>query len=629
MRDELLARYEEELRYLRRFGEEFASRYPKVASRLQLEPSRCDDPHVERLLEGFALLTARVHLKLEDDFPEVAEALLGVMAPQYLRPVPSLSIVEFEPDTDQGRLTTGLPVPRGSLLYSRAVDGTRCTFRTCYDATLWPITVHDAGWVAPQALRPSVRAGDAVGALRIELRCAPGLTFASLKNLSSLRLFLDGGEGLAATLYELLFNSCAGVLVREAGGDPGARTVTLPPSAVRPVGFADDERLLPYPAHALNAAGLLHEYFAFPHKYLFVDLAAMGDEAVRAARFGNAIEVIFLIQPFHRPERGEALATGVTRSTIRLGCAPAVNLFPRTSEHVALTQRKTAYPVVADRMRRHTTEIYSIDSVVVVTPGSPATELVAPLYALRYSADGTQPRLFWHARRGPALPPADGEAQPGDATRRESEAGDVLLSFVDADGRLTYPERDTATARLTCHNGMLPSRLPTGPDGSDFELHGGGPIKRVTAVVRPTRVLPPPTSGSLFGRLVSQLSLNHLSLTDGDGAALRELLRLQLFGDALGAAQQIEGLVRVRGAPAYARLTSEYGIGLARGRRIEIDFDEDKFAGGNVFLFASVLERFLALYAGLNSFTALTAHTRQRRTPLRVWEPRAGCRILS
>lgn len=627
MREELYDYYEQELRFLRRMGKTFADRYPKVAARLQLEPTRCEDPHVERLLEGFALLAARVHLKLDDDFPEVSEALLDAVAPHYLRPIPSLTVAQFQPDPEQGRLTSGMHVPRGALLFSRpgggAAGGARCTFRTCYDTTLWPIAVAAAQWLSPDALRPGVRAEGAVGALRLELRCAGDLRFDAL-GLGALRLYLHGDGGLPATLYELLCNSCTRVLVREVDATE-PRTIELPASVLRPVGFEDGERLLPQPGRALAAYGLVHEYFAFPEKYLFLDLDAF--DAARAAGFGAAVEVICLVDAFDRPERRKTLATGVSTSTVRLGCTPIVNLFPQTSEPILLTQRRESYPLVPDVRRRATTGVYSVDEVVAVTPGVGEPVRVEPLYALKHG--GTPSQTYWHARRQP-----DGGRAPerGRAAERHPDGGrEVVLSFVDLSGRLAHPGRDTATARLTCHNGSLPSDLRIGDARGDFELQGGGPVRRTVALMTPTDVVHPPLGKPLLWRLVSQLSLNYLSLADGDAAPLRELLRLHVPVDgasAPAAEQQIAGLLAVRGAPTYARVASEYGLAFARGRRVELELDEEQFAGGGVYLFASVLERFLALYASLNSFTALTVRTRQRSAPLREWAPRAGARVV-
>ena len=149
MRDDLLYYYERELTFLRRMGAEFGEKYPKIASRLLLEPSKCDDPHVERILEGFAFLAARVHLKSDDDFSEISEALLHILYPHYIRPLPSMAMVEFVLDPEQGKLTSGLTIPKDAVLYSRAVAGVPCKFRTCYDTTLLTFTVEAADCAVP------------------------------------------------------------------------------------------------------------------------------------------------------------------------------------------------------------------------------------------------------------------------------------------------------------------------------------------------------------------------------------------------------------------------------------------------------------------------------------------------
>ena len=124
MSDDLLYYYERELSFLRRMGAEFAQKYPKVASRLQLEPNKCEDPHVERLLEGFAFLAARVHVRLDDDFSEISEALLNLIYPHYVRPIPSLGLVEFELDPDQAKITSGLSFASASGMRYEIADAT-------------------------------------------------------------------------------------------------------------------------------------------------------------------------------------------------------------------------------------------------------------------------------------------------------------------------------------------------------------------------------------------------------------------------------------------------------------------------------------------------------------------------
>jgi type VI secretion system protein ImpG len=612
VRDDLLYYYERELTYLRRMGADFAARHPKIASRLQLEPNKCEDPHVERLLEGFAFLAARVHLKIEDDFPEITESFLNIIYPHYVRPLPSMSLVEFHLDPEQGKLTTGFSIPRETLLYSRAVGGVPCKFRTSYDTVLWPVAISAAQWLAPDRLSPPVKDAGASAAIRLELRCLPDITFDKLE-LDTLRLHLSGESNLAFTLYELLCNNCVRILVRDPTPGSKRQPIVLPPGVLRPVGFGEDEGLLPYPGRSFFAYRLLQEYFTFPEKFLFLDLS--GFDAVRAAGFTEAVEFVFLISPFERGDRRAMLETGVTARAFRLGCAPVVNLFPQTSEPVLLDQRRQEYQVVPDARRRLTTEIFSIDEVVGVTPTSSEPIRFEPFYSYRHGTTGGDRQSFWYAKRRGAAWRADGGT-------------DVYLSFVDLSDRTVHPGLDAVTARLTCFNGDLPSRLPFGNESGDFELPGGGPVRATVALVKPTAVVQPPLGKPQLWRLISQLSLNYLSVVEGGTDALRELLRLHNFAESPSAERQIEGITAVRSAPHHSRVVGEYGVSFARGRRVEIEFDESQFTGGGLYLFASVLERFFGLYASLNSFCVLAAISQQRMGVLREWAPRAGWKPL-
>ncbi len=628
MRDDLLLYYERELTYLRRLGAEFAARYPKVASRLQLEPTKCEDPHVERLLEGFAFLAARVHHRLDDDLPEVSEAMLDVLHPQHVRPLPSLSLVELELDPELGKLPAGFHVTRGSELRSRPVQGMPCRFRTCYDTTLWPMTVTAAEWTTADRAGTGARVGEAVGAIRIELRAFDGMKLGQLApareparrtangapaRLVPLRFHLAGDANVADALHELLLNNCARVIVRDPD-QPSRAGVVLPAATVTPVGFEEHEALLPYPRRTLAAFSLLQEMFAFPQKFQFVDIAGVA-EAFHTLGAGARAEVFIVISPFERAERRQILELGISARTFRLGCTPVVNLFEQVAEPILLTQRTTEYAVVPDARRRLEIETWSVDSVAGITPGEGEPRRIEPLYGFRHGRSDAR-GVFWHGVRRAS----------GWRTDRGTE---VFISFADLSGQLRAPDAEVASLTLTCFNGDLPSRLPFGVDErGDFELAQGGPVRRVMCLARPTPVIQPPLGKPLLWRLVSTLSLNHLSLVEDGHEALRELLRLHNVGDSTGGERQIQGLVGVRSSPAYARVATDQGIAFARGRRVELEFDEEHFPGGGAFLFASVLERFLAHYATMNSFTQLAARSRQRKRVMREWAPRAGWQTL-
>jgi len=611
VRDDLLLYYERELTFLRQMGAEFADKYPKIAGRLILDPNEGRDPHVERLLEAFAFLAARVHLKIDDEFPEITEALLTVLYPHYLRPIPSMSTVEFDLDPAQGNLSTGLPIPKGSVLYSPPVSGVPCKYRTCFDTTLWPLRVVDAQWRTPDRFQPAIKS-DAVAALRFEIRCFPDAAFDKLA-LRSLRFHLNGEGALVHNLYELLCGKCTQIVIRDPTPGSRAKPLWFEPDRLRPVGFADDEGMLPYPLRSFLGYRLLQEYFAFPDKFFFFDHSGL--EQLAQAGFKDRAEILFLISRFERAERQQQLETGVSDKTIRLNCTPIVNLFPQTAEPILLSHTVFEYPIVPDVSRQDAMEIFSVDEVVSVDPASHDTIQFDPFYSFRHATARDKKQTFWHGSRRPS-------------TRRNSEALDVYLTLVDMTGKPMRPNVDTVTVRLTCTNGDLPARLPFGNEKGDLDLEGAAPIKRILMLKKPSSTIRPPTGRSALWRLISHLSLNYLSLVEGGREALQHILRLYNFTDSAYIQKQIEGVVKLESQRHFARVISEHGISFARGTRVRMELDEEQFVGGGVYLFANVLERFLGLYVSLNSFSQLVVRTTQRREDLEQWPPRAGHKIL-
>lgn len=612
MRDDLLLYYERELSFLRHMGAEFAAKYPKVASRLLLEPDKCEDPHVERMLEAFAFLAARVHLKIDDEFPEITNALLGILYPHYLRPVPSMSVAEFHLDLAQVQPETGLKLERGAMLHSRQVNGIPCRFRTAYDVTFWPVEVADAEWKTPDRLQPAMRAPDAVAALRLELRCAGDLTFSKLA-MSSLRFYLNGESNLTHTLYELLSNNCCQIVVRDPTPKSKTPPVILPAQALRPVGFEDDEVVLPYPRRSFGAYRLLQEYFCFPQKFFFFDLTGL--ERICAAGFGNRAEVVLLISQFERSDRRQMLELGVSAKTFRLGCSPIVNLFPQTAEPILLDHVRYEYPVIPDAGAQRAMEVFEIQEVASSDPNSDEVVRYEPFYSYRHAQGKSKAQAFWHAVRRPS-------------GRRDDEGTEIFLSLVDLSTRPVRPNVDALTVRTVCTNRDLPSRLPFGNEAGDFDLQGPVPVRRVVALLKPTETLRPPVEKDLHWRLTSQLSLNYLSLVEEGREALQEILRLYNFSGSTYSEKQIAGLVSLTSNRRFARVVSAEGVAFVRGSQVEIEFDEEQFVGGGVYLLASVLERFLGLYVTVNSFSQLRVRTRQRKEILRQWPPRAGQKVL-
>jgi type VI secretion system protein ImpG len=609
LRNELRDYYESELTFLRKSGAEFADKYPKIASRLLLEPDRCEDPHVERMLEAFAFLAARVHLRIDDDFPQITEALLNILYPHYLRPVPSMSVAQFHTDPERGKLTSSLKVPKGTILYSRPVEGVPCKFRTCYDTTLWPFKIGQAQWMTPDRLRPALRTSEAA-VLRVELECFPDVSFDKL-DFEALAFYLNGESPVIHALYELLCRNCVRILLRDPL-NPKAPVREIPTKNLRPMGFAEEEDVLPYPRRSFVGYRLLQEYFAFPEKFFFMNLTGLS--LLKQAGFSSKAEILFLISPFEQVGQHQRLEVAVDAKTLRLACSPIINLFEQTAEPILLDQTRYQYPVVPDARRRQTMEVFSVNEVVSTDAGTHETVAYHPLYSERHAVNDATP-AYWYVTRSAS-------------TRKNDDGTDVFLSLVELSGRPMHLDYDTVTVRCTCTNRDLITRLPFGSENGDFEMTGAAAIKRIVALRKPTRTLRPPLDGKMLWGLISQLSLNYLSIVGNGREGLQKMLELHDFSDSPEVKKQISGITAVDSRRHFARVISEHGISFARGMRVEMEFDEEQFTGAGTYLFASVLEKFLGLYVSMNSFSQFVARCRQRKEPLGEWPPRAGQSIL-
>jgi type VI secretion system protein ImpG len=596
--EELLDLYQSELTYLRRMGAAFAESYPKVAGRLELGGDECPDPHVERLIEAFAFLTARIRLNLNEEFPEITSSLLEVLYPHYLRPVPSMTVARFDVDPGQGKLTTGHLVPRHTGLFTHTPDGLHCRFRTCYPVTLWPVEVAHAGFESTDRYDFLDRMPRVSTVLRIRIQAMSG----SLKELelNRLRFYLNGEMRTASALYELLFAHTVRVaLLPEGATEP----VLLPKTALRPVGLGADEEVIPYPPHSHPGYRLLQEYFTVPRKFLFFDL-----DHLEAHASERGFDLLLLLDR-PPPERLTA-----DRRNFVLGCTPAVNLFRRTTEPLRLHHRAPEYRLVPDVRRERTTEIHSIERVSASSDRSDETQVVEPFYSFAHEVRGREQAAFWTARRRPT-------------GRKDLPGTEMWLSFLDLGFDPATPSRQTVYAHTLCTNRHLAEQLQ---DAALLQIEEAAPLHRIVALHPPTRQLDPALGGAAQWRLVSHLSLNHLSLTGGrDGVrALREILRLYSAFGQPSIDEQIRGIREMECRPVVRRVGADAWRGFCRGTEVTLTFDEEAYAGTSAFLLASVLNQFFALYASVNSFTQLVVRSQQREGTWKQWPPQAGEQIV-
>lgn len=603
MSDDLLKQYDRELSFIRQAAGRFAQEHPKIADRLRLGAEVAEDPHVERMIQAFAFLSARVRQKLEDEFPEITESLLGVLYPHYLVPIPSMGIVQMRPAAD---LDQSYTVPARTALETDPIDDEPVRFRTTAPATLWPIEVESATLARPPMAVPRTDySAKAAAHLRLVLRCVGDeATFQSL-NPNSLRFFLKGQPQHANLLYELIFNHTLEVVLAASAKDPAA-VRREPHQCLHPAGFARDEGMLPYGPRSFLGYRVLTEFFAFPQKFLFVDLTGLQSAIPPDA--AKRLEIYFYLD-----RAAQDLEPYVTADTFQLGCTPVVNLYSQTADPIRLTHTDHEYRVAPDIRRPLAHEIYTVDQVIATSPDGEQVEFF-PMYSVKH-ARGQSGQAFWHSSRRPAE-----SDQPGDP------GTEVYLSLVDLGSKSAGEEGWTLDVRTTCLNRDLASKLRFGIDPLRLRIaEGAGPVASVHSLSQFTPTLRPAGKQGALWRLISHLSLNHLSLVDGDDQAdaLREILALYDYKESAQTRKVIGGVRGIQGRRVVGRVG---GGTICRGVEVEVEFDEKEYSANELFLFATVIERFLGLYCTVNSFTRMVA--RVKRGELRRWPPRVGEKVL-
>lgn len=608
--EELLPYYERELGFLRRYSREFAERYPKIAGRLLIAGEVCEDPHIERMIESFALLNARVSKRLDDDYPQFTEALFEVLYPHYLRPFPSCSIARFDHSGGVAQLTAASEIARGTELNSRLVQGGACIFRTAYPVTVAPLALTRATFAAilesPEAVATPAGASSSLS-LTIETT-ADQVTLAQL-GLASLRVFIDGEPSFCAALRDALFMRA---VKGYAEADHGGRWFALPTIPVSPAGFGEDESLIPFSARSHPAYRLLTEYFCFPEKFNFfdVDLAAL----CAALPAGTRKVTLHLALSGLRADSNTARMLGTLgANNLLLGCTPVVNLFRQRGEPIRLTHTTESYPVLADGRRAFAYEVHSIDSVRLVrqTPQGESVVEFGPFYSLRHGQTPGKNGHYWVMRRDDAL----GERSPGFETE---------ISIVDIDFDPAAVETDTLSLDLTCTNRDLPASLTYGVPGGDLFLAGGSHIRAISFLRKPSPTYRFQRGRGAHWRLISHLSLNHLSLSGGGLEAFREMLTLYDLPRSPISQRQISGIDAIGHKAANAWLPGNPFPCLVRGVEVRLTIDEEAFVGGGIHAFAHIVEHFLGLHVHANSFTQLVVVSKKNGEELLRCSPRSG-----
>ena len=617
----LMRHYESELTFLREMGAEFAAEFPKVAARLDIANAEVADPYVERLLEGFAFLTARIQLKMEAEFPTFTQSLLQMVYPHYFAPTPSMAIVKFTPDPGIKDTPVGVDLPAGLELRSLlgTEDQTNCEFRTAHKLRLLPIEVVEAEYIgSPAAVatlglpdQPNTRA-----AIRLKLRTFGNIPISKLA-LETLSFYLGGPENARMRLYEHLSAHVTAIIAR-----PGTRPLPwqekLPRGALQAAGFDPQDALLPRASVSFDGYRLLQEYFAMPERFLFFNLGNLEKPAIRCA--SNELEIIIML------DRGEPALAGFGPDHMQLNCSPAINLFSKRSDRINMSDLETEYMIVPDKMRPLDYEVYSVKSIEGYSVDGGPAQPFFPFYAANDLSRNPGHRSYYTLRRQP-------HRLSSRARQRGPRSGylghEAYVSLVDADHAPIRGALRQLGLDLLCTNRDLPLSMPVGKRNTDFTIVVNAPVASIRCIVGPTPPRPCRSDGEYAWRFISHLALNYLSLTDNSdvqgAAALREMLRLYAPSGGQMASRQLDALQSVASTPVIRRIPGAGPVCAGRGLQVTITLDETPFAGSSGVLLGAVLDRFFAKYVSINGFTETVLRSPDRGEIMR-WPMRLGVR---
>lgn len=607
MDDKLLSYYNRELAYLRKMGAEFSEKHPKIAGRIRLDQHSVEDPHVSRLIESFAFITSRIRRTIDDSFPELTEALMGLLYPDYHAPIPSMCIASLMPNDN---ILTPVEIKQGRQLTITANNGGKCDYTTCYDTQVLPIHVSDIGMSgfpvkAPKFPSNLQSCGKPQTLIKISIDTLD--EEASLKDIKDdhLRLYINAQPQVSYTLYEYLLNHVTGIAIATSPNDPNA--LFLPGDVITPCGFSNDDGVIPFDGRTSPGHRLLAEYFTFPEKFLFVSINQLRSIW---ATFPQGFHIYLYLNNVD----GD-MSHSIDSTTLVPSCTPIVNLSTARSEGIPGNLIDNENKVVIRAPTGSMADVHTVTNVVATSGKGDGID-VLPFYS-----SGLQKKsdlgVYWHIRRENSHW-KDGVVSYGT---------DTYISFVNEQFEATSIDSHwVISVEALCNNRDMPNKLPFGPDKPETSRIQGSNFK-TRCLIPPTQTLQPVLDDATRWQLVTQLSLQHFTGDDGL-TVLKDTLRLYDFQDSQESKTLIEGITDFNTSTTSARIVQEGRAAICRGTKIVIEMDEDYYSGNGMFLFGSVLNEFFAHFCTINSFVQTCLTSKQRVHYRHNWPPQNGRQVL-
>lgn len=599
--DRFLHYYNQELNYLRHSGRNFSRKYPKIARRLEMGDSESPDPHVERLLESFAFLTGRISQEIDDQYPETATALLNVLYPHLVNPIPAMAIAHLKVDPSNGNLTTGFSIPKRTLLNAEAHEGISCQFSTVYPLKLWPIEVDHVSFSTSNKFY-TYGQKPKEWFLRFDLK-STGVDF-NVMGVDQLDFHIHADRKLALLIYQTIF---AQQDIQVYYGTDKKNLYALPKGSIEPLGFAADEMSMPMGSHTIHSYQMIQEYFHLPEKFLFFRIKNLQDILKTHDLITEDLQLFISLD-----DVSDIYEESITPQNFLLGATPIVNLFPKTTDPFRLDKKQTHYRLIPDQRLDKTTEIYSIDEIIGSIEGQGEPQVLSPYYAFNHHTTLNPETTYWVHKRASSL-------------LRDLPGTDIYLSFVDMNFSPQMPAQQIIHAKTLCTNRYLAEQLPY---NCHLTAEVALPVSQITCLDRPVKQVHSPQDGANLWKLISQLSVNYLGLTSGEASVegLKEMLRIYIRNSSQSD-YEIEMFKDIEVKTVSRRVNQEAWRGFVRGHQITIIVEDTNYTGASTFLLVSVLRYYFSLHVGINSFIEIVLKNDKASKEVMRWDPVPGMQI--
>lgn len=579
--------YKRELISLRIDGADFCKKNPSLSSYLAKEGQ---DPDVERLLEGFAFLAGKLHQQLDQELPEVAHTLVQLLWPNYTRVIPSYSIIQYEALKDSNK---NVLIKRGTEVLSKIkADAVQCKFRTTYDTKIMPIDINSINYFIYGKK----------SSLELNMKVTNSSTLQDIV-FDDLRVYLSGSKFISHDLYLYLVRYIEKIEISiKDENSIDLYTFELDKNSIQPVGFNSMETMASYPANVFDGYILLQEFFCFREKYLFIDIKNLSNISLINKDFLSKSREFSIKINFSKALSYNEIPT---KENFLLYCTPIINLFEADAIPIRRSIEQEEFLVLASDLDANHSEVFSVEKVRGWVSKKGVYQDYLPFESFEHSDAENE---FYSLRTKLSI--------NGDKTNTYLRFSDISKDDI------LQNTSSTVSIRILCTNRNVPSSLHLGDICISNAINI--PFKNI---MLPTISYPPPINGDFLWRIISNMSLNYLSLSDIK--SLRIILQTYDFLGAYDVKEKEKTDINLKGLENILYETCEIidkGLPI-RGTHIKLKVNSANFSSlGETYLFVSILNDFFSLYSSINSFHRLTVDVLNEE--LFEWEPTIGSQLV-